>query len=46
MPSFNTSIHKSSVIWEQSWCDSITVNGIVSYFNDMLLNGETIIDSI
>ena len=41
LPSFNTIIHNSSVIWEQSWRDSITANEIVSNFNDMLPNGET-----
>jgi len=41
LSSFNTIIHNTSVICEQSWRDSITVNEIVIYFNDILPNGVT-----
>jgi len=41
LPSFNTIMHNSSVIWVQSWRDNSTVNEIVIYFNDILPNGET-----
>jgi len=42
MPSFNTIIHNSSVIWEQSWRDSfplMKLSAILMIY--YLINGET-----